>query len=154
MRFNAFLVSLFAFLCVASSGVAQEVATPTAAPAAVSASDATTLATAVSPVSPDDPGALLTAASEAASGGQWALAIGFLLMLGTWGLKKVAPQLPSKSLPWIATGCSLVGYLSQALLQGGDWRQALIHGFIAGATAVGLWEMIAKHLVPAAAPQA
>lgn len=108
--------------------------TPTPAPAA--------------PSMTDDPADMLAGAKNAASGGHWAAFVGFALMLLVWVARKVVPALiPTKAVPWVPTGLAMVGYVGSALATDGDWKQAVVQGFIAGASAVGLWEMLFKHFL-------
>ena len=161
MRHNALVIALFFVFSTVSfgamaqdAGVSLDATVTVAIPASVSVADAATLATAVSPVSPEDPAALVSAAAGAAAGGHWAIFAGFALMLLVWGVKKAVPSLPSLSVPWIATVLGLAGYLGHSLVAGGDWKTALTNGFLAGASAVGLWELIFQHVLADKTPKA
>ena len=90
MRHNALVIALFFVFSTVSfgamaqdAGVSLDATVTVAIPASVSVADAATLATAVSPVSPEDPAALVSAAAGAAAGGHWAIFAGFALMLAT-----------------------------------------------------------------------
>ena len=146
---NFVFVLVLVGLLTAVGASAQQAATATDATTTVATPIAVTAAAAVTAVSPDDPGAIVTAAAEAGATGHWAVLVGFGLMLLVWGVKKVIPAFPAIAVPWLATALSFVGYLSHSLSQGGDWHQALVNGFLSGASAIGLWELVGKHLLAA-----
>lgn len=85
----------------------------------------------------------------AAKEGKWALVAGISIMLLVFILRKmnVISKLPSKMVPWVAAGLSILGYVSAALMvEGVAVTDALIGGFTNGASAVGLWEMVFQHV--------
>lgn len=96
----------------------------------------------------EDPSSMFDGASAAFAGGQWAVLTGFLLMLLTWAVKRASPVIPAIAVPWMPMCLSMVGYMGHALIMGGDWKQAVMHGFMAGASAVGLWELVFQHFMP------
>jgi len=87
---------------------------------------------------------------DAAKGGQWSLAAAFALMLlvffaNKFGLKD---KLGPKVVPWVAAGTSMAGYVAAALMVDGvAISDAVLGGFATGAAAVGLWEMLFKHVM-------
>lgn len=101
----------------------------------------------VSIVSADDAGAMVQAAASAADHGQWAIVVGFGIMLAVWGIKKAMPSISAKFVPWIAMGSSMAVYIANNLMQSGDWKKSVVHGFMAGASAVGLWELVFQHVM-------
>ena len=87
---------------------------------------------------------------DAAKGGQWGLAAALALMLLVYLMKRFAlkDRLPSKLVPWAAAGMSMAGYVAASLLVDGvTMSDAVLGGLLTGAAAVGLWEMLFKHLM-------
>jgi uncharacterized integral membrane protein len=79
--------------------------------------------------------------------GQWSLAIGLLLTLLVMVFRKfIVKYIPSKYLPWVAVALGVLGSVGVGLSAGVIWWKAILQGFIAGATASGLWELLFKHL--------
>jgi hypothetical protein len=85
---------------------------------------------------------------EAFKSKNWGLAVGLLLMLLVFVLRKtpVLAKVPTKAMPWVAAALGIVGSVSTGLASGVLWYEALIHGVFLGAAATGLWEMIFKHV--------
>jgi len=87
---------------------------------------------------------------DAAKSGHWTLVLALSIMLLIYlgnrtGLLK---KLPKKAQPWVAAGIGMGGYMAAALMtEGTSIMGALSGGIIAGASAVGLWEMVFKHLL-------
>lgn len=80
----------------------------------------------------------------------WALAIALGLTLVVFGLRKihVLDKVPAKAVPWVTAVLSMVGYVVAALMTPGvSVMAALMEGLAAGAAAVGLWEMVLKHML-------
>lgn len=87
---------------------------------------------------------------EAAKNGYWGIFAGLLIMLLIFVLDKlvdIKKRVGEKAVPWVAASLGVVGAIAAELSTGVFWGQALLHGFTAGATAVGLWEMIFKQLL-------
>ncbi len=85
---------------------------------------------------------------EAANSGNWPLFAGVLVMLLVFLLDKLVKlkkRVPKSALPWVAAVLGVTTTMGAALTTGIPIGQALIQGFTAGATAVGLWELIFKH---------
>jgi len=102
---------------------------------------------------PEDPEEVILLVEQlinAAKGGNWQLFVGLLLTLIVWVLRKfnVISFLPDKAVPWVSAAIGMVGYMGVALASGLDLTTALIQGFLTGAAAVGLWEMLGKHTLP------
>ena len=85
---------------------------------------------------------------EAFKSKNWGLAVGLLLMLLVFVLRKtpLLAKVPTKAMPWVAAALGVVGTVSTGLASGVLWYEALIHGVFLGAAATGLWEMVFKHL--------
>ena len=82
----------------------------------------------------------------------WALAVAFGLTLLVFGLRKlkVLAKVPAKAVPWVTAALAIAGYVAAALMApGAALGEAALTGLAAGASAVGLWEMVLKHLFPA-----
>jgi len=87
---------------------------------------------------------------EAARNGNWVLFTGILIMLLIYILDKLVKlkeRIPAKAVPWVSAALGIVGSIAAQLTTGIPWGQALLQGFTAGLAAVGLWELIFKHLV-------
>lgn len=87
---------------------------------------------------------------EAAKSGDWVLFTGLLIMLLIFLLDKVIKlkeMLPDAAVPWVASGFGILGSVAVQLTTGIPWGQALLQGFTAGVTAVGLWELLFKALL-------
>lgn len=102
---------------------------------------------------PDDPEEVILLIEQlinAAKGGNWQLFVGLLLTLLVWILRKVnvIAFLPDKAVPWVSAAIGMVGFMGVALASGLDLTTALIQGFLTGAAAVGLWELLGKHFLP------
>jgi hypothetical protein len=93
---------------------------------------------------------------DAARGGKWAAVASFLIMLLVFLVNRVpaiAAKLGPKAKPWLAAGTGIAGYIAAALLVDGTTiLTAVSGGFMTGAGAVGLWEMIFKHVMKPAEP--
>lgn len=99
------------------------------------------------PETPEEADQVLTDLVSAAEKGHWAIVAGLCLMLFIWVLRrvKILTKIPDKAIPWVAAGLAILGYIATGLAQGMVWHVALVQGFLAGASAVGLWEMIFRH---------
>ena len=87
----------------------------------------------------------------AAKGGHWSLALGILLTLLVWFLDrilKLKDRVGSKALPWVAAGLGIMATMGISLASGLPLGEGLVQGFMTGATAVGLWELLYKHVMP------
>lgn len=81
--------------------------------------------------------------------GAWPIGVGLIIMLLVWvanrfGLKE---KVGEKWVPWIAAGLGILSTVGIALATGSlVWWQALIQGFLSGASATGFWELVFKHI--------
>ena len=75
---------------------------------------------------------------------------GILLMLMVFGLRrtKMAARLPKEYAPWIACGLGILFSIGTVLAADRPPLTAITHGFVLGAAATGLWEMVGKYLLP------
>lgn len=110
-------------------------------------------APAETPTEADVPG-LFAALAQAIRDKDWKLAVAFavllLVALANFILIKMnvlGDEKRKLALPWIAaaTGC-LVTFAAK-LIAGGEWITAAIDGFGVGTSAIGLWELLIKHIV-------
>lgn len=77
----------------------------------------------------------------------WTLLVGLILTFLVLILDKlvnVRQWVGTKGLPWVAASLGIVTHLGVALVNGVGWWDAILSGFISGATAVGLWELVFK----------
>ena len=79
----------------------------------------------------------------------WALAVGFLMMLlvfvaNKFGLKD---KVGSKALPWVVMGLSVASVSGGALVAGVAVPEVIVQGILAGVAAIGGWELLFKHLL-------
>jgi len=97
----------------------------------------------------DDVSDQVSLIAEAIESKNWALLAGLLLSLlvavaNRFGLKD---KVGGKAVPWVTTGVAVAGAVGAALLAGVPVMQALSQGVVAGAAAIGGWEMLLKHLL-------
>jgi len=80
----------------------------------------------------------------------WALVIGLGLSLLVFILRKVKvlAKVPKKALPWVTAALGIMTYVAAALMaEDANLSDALLGGAMAGAAAVGLWEMLLKNFL-------
>ena len=90
----------------------------------------------------------------AGKNGQWGLLVGLCLMLIVFLMTKfkfmgatALSKMPSAAIPWVAAGLGIVGSIAAELIAGQlVWYLAVPNGIMIGAGAVGLWEMLGKHI--------
>lgn len=86
---------------------------------------------------------------QAAKDGNWPLFAGIIVMLIVFVLDKLVglkEKVGKKAMPWVAAVLGIVGTMGVSLTDASmTWWWALIQGLLAGATAVGLWELLGKH---------
>lgn len=63
-------------------------------------------------------------------------------------------RLPTKAMPWISAGLGVLAGLATNFAAHMPWSTAIVAGLTSGVGAVGLWEMVLKHLMPTASPSA
>jgi hypothetical protein len=138
---------LIAALLLSLSGtVGQTVDVPTASEVS---------APAETPTIEDAPG-LVSNIIQAAREKNWQLMVALIVMLlvalaNGLVLKFVDEDWRKKLLPWFAVGTSCLVLFASTLIAGGSWWSAILAGFVTGAAAVGLWELIGKALAGALA---
>jgi hypothetical protein len=76
--------------------------------------------------------------------------ISFLVYVANrYGLKD---KIGAKYVPWVAAGLGILSSIGTQLLSGGsNWQNSVSQGLAAGLAATGLWELILKNVLPAAA---
>lgn len=89
---------------------------------------------------------------DAISGQHWPVVTGMVIVLvvyvaNRFGLKD---EVGKSLVPWIAASLGIALSIGVQLADGVEWQTALSQGFMAGASAVGLWEMVLKHVLPQA----
>lgn len=81
----------------------------------------------------------------AARNGSWPLFAGVLVLLLIFLLDRlvaIKTRVPKKAVPWLAAALGVASSVAAALVSGDlPLAQALLQGFLGGATSVGLWEM-------------
>jgi len=101
----------------------------------------------------EDAGGLVVQIIQAAKDKNWQLLVAMIVMLivalANFVLIKLdilTEEARKIALPWIsaASGCLVV--FASTLLAGGSWWTAILAGFVTGAAAVGLWELVFKHV--------
>lgn len=85
---------------------------------------------------------------KAAQGGHWSLFLGVLVTLLIFLYRKLTRSVLDASLPWVAVVLGIAGTVGISLSSGLPLVQGVVQGFITGATSVGLWELIFKHVLP------
>ena len=93
---------------------------------------------------------IATLAVDAFRKKQYGVFTGLMLMLIVFGLRRLRAfrRVDKKWSPWIACGLGIVFSIGTVFAAGRPPITALTHGFVLGASAVGLWEMVGKHLLP------
>lgn len=130
------LLILLALLLVPALAIAQEAVT--------GATGAATL-----PVD-ENPFSLFSALVQAFQAKDWGVFAAGLITLLTYLLKrtKLKDFIPLNVWPWLAGGLAVLGAVSTNLVAHMVWWQAILHGLLVGPAAVGLWEMVGKHVLP------
>jgi hypothetical protein len=80
----------------------------------------------------------------------WAMIVAIGLTLLVFGMRKfnLLSKIPTKAIPWVTAGLSMVGYVVAALMAPkAAIGPALLEGLAVGATAIGFWEMALKHVL-------
>lgn len=98
--------------------------------------------------------AVVQAIIDAGKNGQWSLLVGGILMLLIFLMTQfkfmgatAMSKLPKAAIPWVAAGVGILGSVAAELIAGElVWYLAVPNGIMIGAGAVGLWELIGKHI--------
>jgi len=81
--------------------------------------------------------------------GRWGPAIGALLMLIVWTLRRFIWKLiPKKVLPWLTFGLGMVVVVATELAMGVVWWKTLIDGLGTSGAAMAFWSLLFKHVLP------
>lgn len=97
----------------------------------------------------DDPGGILALIVDLAKSGRWGPFAGQVLLFLVWVLRKYIWKLiPTNYLPWITLGAALVASVAVGLVAENAWWEVLIDGLITGGSAMALWSLLFKHLMP------
>lgn len=110
-------------------------------------------APAETPTEADVPGLVQTLA-QAVKDKDWALVVAMIIMLivaiGNFILVKMdilTEEARKLALPWIAVTSACLVTFASTLISGGGWWNAVLYGLLVGPAAVGLWELVLKHVV-------
>ena len=108
----------------------------------------------VAPVDPEVPEDLEDAEAtimeiiSAANAKAWPVVVGLILMLLIFVTRRwIEPVVGDKGLPAVATATGIVAAIATALAAGDPVGASVLQGFLAGATATGLWELMFKHFL-------
>lgn len=159
MRFIRLSFVLLLLLAPTTAALAQDAGSAPAPDAVSEVVDAPAVptpatATPVAPVAPvapvtvEDASESISFLVSAAKGGHWSLFLGVLLTLLVWVLikfVKLKERVGSKAIPWVAAGLGITASVGLSLSSGLPLVEGLVQGFMAGATSVGLWELVFKH---------
>lgn len=99
-------------------------------------------------VDPTQEGTYVTWVIKAIESKNWPLLAGVLIMLvllvaNKLGLKN---KVNKKFIPWIGVLMAVLTSVGTMLVTGIDWKDALVQGFLVGAAASGLWELLKNQL--------
>lgn len=97
----------------------------------------------------DDAAETVSLLVKAVQDKNWALAVGFLMMLlvfiaNKFGLKD---KVGTKAIPWVVMGMSVASVSGAALIAGVAIPEVIMQGVLAGVAAIGGWELMFKHLL-------
>ena len=101
----------------------------------------------------EDPAAAVSVIVQAFKQGHWSLAIGTLVLLLVWVVRRFLWQLiPKHVLPWLALALAMATTVVVGLIAGVVWWQALIDGLLTSGVAVLFWSTLFKHILPKPEP--
>ena len=91
-----------------------------------------------------DPGETVNTIIAAGGASQWALAIGAVLCLVVWIIRKfIWKEVNPKALPWLAVAIGACGGAGFALVaEPANWLNAVILGVQSGLSAAGSWGLL------------
>lgn len=96
----------------------------------------------------DDAEEAFIALLAAGKAGEWSIFAGLLLMLLIFvGRRYIFPRLTGAALAWTTAGTGTAAFIAIALAAGTPILTAVVTGFMTGAMATGLWELIGKTTV-------
>lgn len=79
----------------------------------------------------------------------WPVAVGLGIAIALYVANRanLLKNVPSKYTPTLAAVLGVVSAIGAQLATGMSWEEAIGKGFLAGAAATGLWEMVLKHVL-------
>ena len=79
---------------------------------------------------------------------EWAIFAGILLMILVWAARKfVFTRVSGPVVPWATAATGTLAYVAIALATGVPVLSAIFTGFLTGATATGLWELLGRQVL-------
>jgi hypothetical protein len=80
----------------------------------------------------------------------WPIVVGFVIAILIYAANHAGLQdrVGAKWVPRIAMGSGILSAIGAQLVLGIPWEEAVSKGFLAGATATGLWETLLKDMLP------
>jgi hypothetical protein len=80
----------------------------------------------------------------------WPIVVGFVIAILIYAANHAGLQdrVGAKWIPRIAMGSGILSAIGAQLVLGIPWEEAVSKGFLAGATATGLWETLLKDMLP------
>jgi hypothetical protein len=82
---------------------------------------------------------------------QWPVVVGFVIVFLIYGANRFGLQaaVGPKWIPVISIALGILSAIGAQLVLGISWVEAIVKGFLAGASATGLWEVGLKRMLPA-----
>lgn len=80
----------------------------------------------------------------------WPVVVGFVIVFLIYGANRMGldKKIDPKLIPALSIVLGLLSAIGAQLILGISWTEAVTKGFMAGATATGLWETVLKHVLP------
>lgn len=80
----------------------------------------------------------------------WPVVVGFVIVFLIYGANRMGldKKIDPKLIPALSIVLGLLSAIGAQLILGISWTEAVTKGFMAGATATGLWETVLKHILP------
>mgnify|MGYP006995586283 CR=1 FL=1 len=151
-RFSLLIIAIV--LAIPATGLTTQIPTPApavAVPEAASPSKAATVTDGIdAPKTDAEAAALVKLLIDAAKSKNWPLFAGLFVMLFLYVAErfgKLRQRVGSKLWPWFGAGIGIAASIAAGLVANIPWQEACLQGFIAGAAATGLWEMLGKHIL-------
>lgn len=97
-----------------------------------------------------DPSSLTNDFLNALQQHNWPVAVGFVIVFLIYGANRMGldKKINPKFIPALSIVLGLLSAIGAQLVLGISWTEAITKGFLAGATATGLWETALKHVLP------